>query len=383
MRIYLGGVIVIVILIAAASTVFTGSAPPDIHLVVVESLSADHMPCYGYERNTTPHICQLARDSVLFEHAYSQGTRTAVSVPVLLTGKQPSAVGVRRWNYTLVDTRILPDILVRQDYGVRGWKGLTTTILPERTYPRNGTATFHWQFLRQTHYPYHGDNGPPRYLNGSRNQLVSELPDGLNMTPFIKEHGTQALVDLYDSALHDADEQVGTLVQRLKQSGTYQDSLIIVTGDHGELQGEHGDYRHANFPTREQVHVPLIVKFPDNRYAGRREPDTVGHINIMPTILDLLGLSTTGYRAPLQEIFRTDRQRYVVSATVRHWQWAILNASYRLQATPKRDCDRTTTGMLTELCRRYNAGLEDSVPERPQSTSKSQLEQLEDMGYLQ
>lgn len=66
----------------------------NIFLITLESTRADHLPCYGYHRNTTPNICEIARDAVLFENAYSQGTWTGTAIPPLLTSLRPSGVSL-------------------------------------------------------------------------------------------------------------------------------------------------------------------------------------------------------------------------------------------------------------------------------------------------
>ena len=87
------------------------------------------------------------------------------------------------------------------------------------------------------------------------------------------------------------DDWVGRIVDDLKASGRYDDTLIVLTADHGDGFWEHGFISHSNLPFEELVHVPLIVKMPGSAGAGRRVEDLVGMIDIAPTLIEFVGSS--------------------------------------------------------------------------------------------
>src|SRR5439155_10495775 len=94
----------------------------------------------------------------------------------------------------------------------------------------------------------------------------------------------------YDGEIAAADEIVGRLVASLKRRGFYDDALIVLLSDHGEGLGDHGEQEHGLFLYRETIRVPLIIRLPRNQSAGRRIGVPVQHIDLVPTILDWLGL---------------------------------------------------------------------------------------------
>ncbi len=102
--------------------------------------------------------------------------------------------------------------------------------------------------------------------------------------------GRSTVIDLYDGAIRTVDADVGSFLSGLKRSGLYEDALIVVTADHGEQFGEHGTFAdHGGPPYQELVHVPLIIKFPGNRFGGTRIQRPVRHVDIPHTILDAVG----------------------------------------------------------------------------------------------
>lgn len=136
---------------------------PNIVLITLESTRADHLPCYGYHRNTTPNICDLAEDGVLFENAYSQGTWTYISIPVLLTGLPANSVGFSNLKHSLseeVDT--LPEVLSNHGYSTiinAGRRGTLAQVklsvsqdLKKIRVRKN--RSFLWKHFGPAHWPY-------------------------------------------------------------------------------------------------------------------------------------------------------------------------------------------------------------------------------------
>lgn len=266
------------------------SAPVSGPIIVisVDTLRADHLSAYGYKRLRTPAIDALAADGVLFERAYSHSPQTLPSHVSLLSGRLPFETGVRDdIGFTVKPSvRMLPQLLhdrgfatggvvssffLRKETGVaQGFDffdgvrsadrrdGSESETLAERWLDRVGTSrAFLFLHLYEPHLPY-------------------QVPERL------------AGDDPYDGAVAYADEIIGKLVKYLKGHQLYDRSTIILLSDHGEGLGDHGVQEHGVFLYEEVVHVPLIVKQEGNAGAGRRVDNLVQHIDIVPTVLDLV-----------------------------------------------------------------------------------------------
>jgi arylsulfatase A-like enzyme len=128
------------------------------------------------------------------------------------------------------------------------------------------------------------DRGFLPYKVEDLNMRVSAGTHGL--TPAEKEHITSQ----YDGGIAEEDSAIGDLLKRLRELGMYDDTLVVITSDHGNAYGEHGLLDHfLGFLYQELVHVPLVVKYPGQQGAGKSD-DLASQVDVLPTILDLLGL---------------------------------------------------------------------------------------------
>jgi choline-sulfatase len=100
---------------------------------------------------------------------------------------------------------------------------------------------------------------------------------------------------LYDASVRQADERLGGVIKKLTQAGVWDDTLFIVLADHGEELGDRGGWQHDQSLYQELIHVPVIMRFPSNRFAGRRVKEPVSLMDIAPTLLDYLGLPPSGH----------------------------------------------------------------------------------------
>jgi arylsulfatase A-like enzyme len=105
-----------------------------------------------------------------------------------------------------------------------------------------------------------------------------------------KPEDVQHVVNLYDGEVAYADSCLGLFVDELKQRNLYENTLLIVTSDHGEALGEHGDFSHGYLPYDIIVRVPLVIKFPRDHFASSQVTSMVSLLDIMPTVLDYLGI---------------------------------------------------------------------------------------------
>jgi arylsulfatase len=316
---------------------------PNVLLIVIDALRADRLHCYRYARGTSPALDNLAAEGVLFSDDMAQGAETLNSVPLLLTGRRPGAEGMiwreagglkyalpgptcptlaellKAQGYTTGLISVNP--VLRMEAGVR--RGFDTVEAPFDVGPAWVLASseelnrlaFAWlerhsgsrkPFFLYLHYlDPHGEYQPPPHfcvfgrpgytarddkINAAMNRLPEELLAASTTARLLSGEGlTRAdvarLSDLYDDEVLYSDHCVGQLFQKLKALGLYDNTLIVVTADHGEAFLEHDDAKHRASLYQELVHVPLIFKGPHIR-AGRRIEQLVESVDIAPTILD-------------------------------------------------------------------------------------------------
>ena len=278
-------------------------APPGTPVVVItiDTLRADRLPSWGHRRGRTPALDRLAADAIRFEHAWSAVPLTLPSHATIWTGLPPNEHGVRsNIGYRLDGARhatlaarlraagyatgaAVSTYVLRAETGIaEGFDAYDDSLEVQESatlgaLQRDGAATvdaalawldgaaarpfFLWVHLFEPHTPY----APPE--------------------PF-----RSAFDDPYDGEIAAADAQVGRLIAELERRGLYRRALVVVTSDHGEGLGDHGEAEHGILLYRESLHVPLWVKLPDGARAGETVPEPVGLVDVAPTVLELLGL---------------------------------------------------------------------------------------------
>jgi len=270
-------------------------------LVSIDTLRSDHLPAYGYRAVETPHLDRFRRDAILFRHAYSPCPMTLPSHLTMLTGLQPPEHGVRNnigFAFRSADHPSLPTILRKQGYAtgaavssyvLRGETGLaaafdsyedsidprpggafadfqrpggtTEALAREWVQPRKDTPFFFFLHLYEPHVPY----DPPEPFR-SRYPLA------------------------YDGEIATADAIVGDFLDLLRSSGVYDRALIVVTSDHGEGLGDHGEDQHSILLYREALQVPLLVKLPGSWRGGEAVDAPAQLADLAPTVTEILGL---------------------------------------------------------------------------------------------
>ena len=282
----------------------------DLNLVflLVDTLRADRLGVYGYERPTSPHIDALARQGVLFEDVVSQSTWTKTSMASLWTATHPASHGVLRFDHVLPDAATLPaEILSEAGYRTVGvWRN--GWVEPKFGFAQ-GFDTYVRPAAGAERMRVHRESGNPNALTGSDEDLTLAALDFLEHSGdqrfflylhFMDVHqyaysesspffGT-AYPDLYDRAVHWTDSLVGVLLGALREHDLMDRTLIVLAADHGEAFREHGVEGHGRDLYRETTHVPLILSPPFRLEPGLRVSQTVSNVDIWPTLLDLLGL---------------------------------------------------------------------------------------------
>jgi arylsulfatase A-like enzyme len=309
--------------------------PRGVVLVTVDTLRADHLGAYGYRAPTSPYLDALARESTLFESAITTCPATAPALASLLTGLHRAAHGVRRNGSQLPPTvRVLAEILKEHGFHTaavvanpivdhkgfeRGFDTFTMapsppalglaqyngeTVLPEveRVLDRLTPPFFVWVHFMDPHGPYF----PPADYRalfdatsyrwpGEEPLPLSETNYGLGTIPRYQQVGMErepaGYRARYDAEVRYTDDHLRRLVGLLQTRGLWQQSLFVLTADHGESLGEHDYYfQHGWFLYDDALRVPLLLRAEGVLPAGQRVAQTVSLIDIAPTVLNLLGL---------------------------------------------------------------------------------------------
>lgn len=277
------------------------SAP--VVLVSIDTLRSDRLPAYGYSKVRTPHLDRFAKDAWRFEKAFAPTPMTLPSHASMLTGMLPPEHGVRNNSgFTLRGEKVpsLPRLLKAQGYAtgaavstfvLRRETGLgalfdfyedsvpTTPGVASVRYQRPGASTLafakEWISARRAgsfflffhvfepHRPY------------------EPAPE------FLAEYGAT-----YEAEIATADAVVGGLLDHLRALGVYEKAIVVVTSDHGEGLGDHGEEQHSLLLYREAIQVPLFLKLPGGRGGGTVVAAPVQLSDILPTVTSLLGLPT-------------------------------------------------------------------------------------------
>jgi arylsulfatase A-like enzyme len=301
---------------------------PNVILISLDTLRADHLGSYGYERPTSPFLDSLAQESALFENTYAQSPWTLPSHMSMLfslnsashqvyfndqkiDGSLPSLATYLR-NRGYVTFAFTGGGYVSSIYGfakgfdwydepVGGRKAPLGKDEAERLFEftsdwlaKNQNKPF---FLFLHTFQIHGPYACPEPWNSMFLEEGAAW-DQLALRRFLDQNGNdyafspeeQAnIIGLYDGEIRYTDDKLlKPLVERLKELGIYDDTLIIVTSDHGEEFNDHGGWLHGRTVYDELIRVPLLIKFPQSAFRGQRITAKTRIIDILPTVLDSL-----------------------------------------------------------------------------------------------
>jgi arylsulfatase A-like enzyme len=321
-----------------AITRVAGEAPLVV-LYLVDTLRADHTQPYGYLRDTTPQLLAFAKDAVVFEQAIVQASWTKPSVASIFTSLLPGrhrAVQLRdpldRDLVTLAEmletkgfttgAAIANSVIYNQgshfEQGFDSFTGLhgpgnrPSKIIEAAPVvnaalafldARRGFPTFLYVHTMDPHVPY----TPPAPFDRKYDPYPTKGHPGQDPRTDYKEPlDRDRLTAQYDGEIAYGDREFGRFVQGLKERGLYERAQLIFVADHGEEFLDHGKWLHGRSVFDELVRVPLIVKFPERRDAGRRVADQVQGVDLLPTILKELRLPVPKPPAiegrPLQDV---------------------------------------------------------------------------------
>lgn len=363
---------------------------PNILVVVVDALRTKNLGCYGYSRQTSPNIDTLAKDGVLFENAFSCTTNTDPSVTSIFSGKYTRSHGITRHGEKVMkeeiqrinngETSLLPEILKPHGYttlavdwlgrwhkrGYDYYSGIlkrskrhrmahwllakswnTSKLLYSIVRRLIGRPSFfedartvtdtainlleticHKKFFLfahywDTHYPYGLPVHHLKYFQGNLDELT-----------------VNELLARYDAAISFVDSQIGRLMTVLEDMELLQQTFVILTSDHGESLTEHGIYFDHHGLYDVAIHVPLILKY-EILGKNKRIGSLVQHVDIVPTILEVLGLRSQSYGFDGESILtlinnETEKLHSAIYAEEVHWEHkiAIRTSDYKYIYAP-------------------------------------------------
>jgi len=325
---------------------------PTIVLVVVDTLRADRLGCYGGPRRT-PRIDALAAGGVRFAAARSASSWTWPATSSILTGLYPGAHGVRDYQRCLLVESLdtLPELCMRRGYTTAGFaanaliaadnnfdQGFETFLCAPNVTARalndrveawladtEGCARFLYLHYMDPHLPYRPpdefappaaelpefDAGDERRLRALLNRTGAEAPD-----PELLRRWVELSRRMYDAEVAYLDTALGELLDALAGHGALDDALVVLTSDHGEEFLEHGLIGHGNHLYEESVHVPLVVTgFGRSALPPRVAALPVESKDVLPTLSALAGLPAPAYDLPGGSLLEA-RPRPVFSETL-------------------------------------------------------------------
>ena len=311
---------------------------PNIVLIAIDSLLADHMSCYGYERQTTPFIDRFAQDGTLFERTYSAHIPTTSAYASMLTGLDcfgTQVVALRHKGGLRQDMKTLPEMLRDEGYNTtcvgftgnpssrgfdtyldyQAWGSWEEGRLPKAQYLNDVTLPEldrlcdedkpFFLFLRHMdpHAPYlppapfermfyHGDETDPENKSMEpvlafkpfRDFLASWLPPGISDKDYV--------IAQYDGAIAYMDACIQSIFTALEARGVMDETIVVLNGDHGETLYDHDCFFDHHGIYDVTLHVPLIIRYPGKVPAGQRVAGFNQHKDLVPTIMELAGIDT-------------------------------------------------------------------------------------------
>ena len=326
---------------------------PNVILITLDTVRAKNLSLYGYERQTTPQLEKLAKDGVVFEQAIATAPWTLPSHGSIFTGQYPHEFSFGWTESFKTSHETLAEELGRQGYESAGFAanliyctraiGIARGMTHYEDYPVSlgqtilsaslGRAISNSGFVRQltgfrdtlnrkqaeeinddflswlssrhqdrpffaflNYFDAHEPILPPAPFNeqfGSANTDEKLQYHGVDIE-FINKHDwseqeAQKYRNAYDNSIAYLDHQLGELFAKLSEKGLLDNTLVIITADHGELLGEHGIYGHGSSLYIETLRVPLLIRFPSRIPKGMRIQKPVSLRDLPATVLDFLG----------------------------------------------------------------------------------------------
>ncbi len=345
------------------------SKKPNILLLAIDSLRADHMSCYGYDRLTTPHIDRFATEGVLFEQTYSAHVPTTPAYASMLTGMDcfnTQVVALRHQGGLRTDVKTMAEIMGEQGYNTTcvgftgnpssrgfdtyldyaGWgswnegrspkaQNLNDVTLPELDRLVADDKPFfmmlrhmdpHAPYLPPEPYErmfYHGDELDPENdsmkpvmdFKPFRDFFASWMPPGISDKDYV--------IAQYDGAIAYMDACIESIFTALDAHGIMDETIIIINGDHGETLYEHECWFDHHGMYDNVLYVPLIIRYPGKLPQGVRVSGFNQHKDLLPTVLELADIPLDAIDFPSDLRFNGESLTKLVSGEVSSFESEI------------------------------------------------------------
>ena len=316
-------ILMLINIINIGQKLFNSPSGPNVILIVPDALRADHLGCYGYSRPTSPQIDKFAADALIFEKAISNAPWTKPSMGSVFTSIYPHEHQAFSWMDNLPDECLtIAEVFRNRNYDTFAIQ--TNPAITEKHNFRQGfqyyremvlekgevvTSSFNswvkkhkkkpffaYLHYMDTHVPY---NAPKEFSQ------IFKIKDDALFIPgefqtidvrLLGEMGLsirdkQSLVNLYDAAIKYFDSNFEKIVDNLKKLGILNNTIIILTSDHGEEFWEHDGFAHGHTVYNELLHVPLIIGYIPH-LPKKRIKSYVQLLDLFPTILSLVGIKS-------------------------------------------------------------------------------------------
>lgn len=406
-------------------------------LISIDTLRADHLGCYGHEKNTSPNIDKFVEESVLFKLHINNAPTTLPSHASIFTSLIPSHHGAYNDRPLSEDAITMAEILKLHGYSTvsfndggyvsarfgfdQGFDLYHSFFDAARgTFKNRVNRAIEWikenqnekffLFLHtyEVHHPYTPQeeflalfeaNYPGDLPSSiSRDLLIEINDDSLKIDEVDKSH----IINTYDAEIRSMDNSFSFLVNFLREHNLYDKTLIIFTSDHGEEFGEHGMMGwHGTTLFDEVLHSPLIIKFPNSTFSSTVVNRQVRSIDILPTLLDALDIYSeeifegtslinliNGKKENLYAV--SEMGGFGKSLRTEAWKYYRIRSSemlFNLNRDPLEQTDLSIANLDTK--ERLKRVLESFLSHKPLSVSKDKakldkktLEQLKALGYI-
>jgi len=354
--------------------------PPNVLILLVDTLRDDHVGAWGYERNTTPFIDEIARTGAIFRKTVSTSSWTEPATFSLLTGMLPGQADVDLYGRVKIADKaeFLSEILHRKGYRTGAISGnyvISYTLGFDQgfeTFSERCFSNFHWRsaecmtdeaiewidrepdrpFFLYLHYidPHARYNAPPPYHEMFSNGYVGEdqrikrgetmefelMRQRADKTVTLPEEDRRYLLERYDGEIAYSDAQLRRLFDNLGKRGLLRNTIVVITSDHGEEFTEHGMLGHVLNLHGTLVNVPLVFRAEGRVPAGVVVNEPVSLADVMPTLLDMLEIEPPRmvWGRSVTRLWKGDRlePRICFAQRRRLWffEWAVTDGKHKL-----------------------------------------------------
>ena len=431
------------VIIIAGVMIFKKDTPPNIVFIIIDTLRADHTHMGEGESRETPALKKLfENDSAFFGSSYSNAPWTLPSISSMITSKYPSEIGVIKRNSKIDEKFItLAEVLKKNGYGTHGVithiflkkkyglgqgfdtylekidssdNNLLSITSPEVTseaikiIEANREKPF-FMFLHyfDPHYRYIDHEGKSTYSGpflpeedeSKKAEIIRKNQFSSNDLDYFRE--------CYRSEIRFTDKHIEIVIEKLKQQGLYDNTIIVIVSDHGEEFGERGTLGHGQSLFNEQTLIPFILKLPENYKKKITIRPQFSNIDISPTILDVAGISipesfrgtsilnVKGSETVFMEVNEKKYDTLYNQCAIVHKGWKLIKdfetnkfGLYDLEGDkPEKEnrfeADKKVFFRMYKILKRYIRLIEDSkhTSQETKLTAEEQ-KKLETLGYI-